>query len=205
MYGGHLRVSDADRQQAVRLLDAALADGRLTADDHAQRRSEARAAVTFDDIVPVTRDLVATADVVSQRRSQELATLARSAPVPVPAPTGQDLPTMWQLGLLGGAERKGVWHAPAKINAVALMGGVKIDLTEAVWAKDEIELNVGALMGGVEVVVPDDVEVRDTTVAFMGGVQVSSRAATGQRRLVVTGFALLGGVEVKTPKRGKGK
>jgi len=120
MYGGHLRVSDADRQQAVRLLDAALADGRLTADDHAQRRSEARAAVTFDDIVPVTRDLVATADVVSQRRSQELATLARSAPVPVPAPTGQDLPTMWQLGLLGGAERKGVWHAPAKINAVTL-------------------------------------------------------------------------------------
>ena len=65
MYGGHLRVSDADRHQAVRLLDAARADGRLTEADHRERTALAARAVTFDDIVPVTRDLVATADMVA--------------------------------------------------------------------------------------------------------------------------------------------
>lgn len=198
MYGGHLRVSDADRGQAIRLLDAALADGRLTADDHAQRRTDAQAAVTFDDIVPITRDLVATADVVAAQRSQEL--LPRES-APVPAATGANLSPMWQVGILSGITRKGAWQVPSKVNAIAFWGGVTLDLTEAVWSSDTIELNVLALMGGIEVVVPPDVEVRDQCVAFLGGVEVSSKAATGRRQLVVKGLASLGGVTVKTPKR----
>lgn len=199
MYGGNLRVSDADRSQAVRLLDAALADGRLSADDHAQRRAEAGAAVTFDDIVPITRDLVATAEVVSSRRSQELA--LRSDSAVVPAATGANLPAMWQVGIFSGATRKGAWQAPSTINAFAMFGGVTLDLTDAVWCSDTIELNAGALCGGVDVIVPDDVEVRDNAVAVFGGVEVSSRAPTGRRVLIVKGLAAFGAISVKPPKR----
>ncbi len=203
MYGGHLRVSDADRTQAVRLLDAARADGRLTDADHAQRVAEARAAVTFDDIIPVTRDLVATADMVVDRRSQELAVPARTQqPVlPVPAASGAALPAMWQIGIFAGASRKGAWHVPAKINAVAMFGGVTLDLTDALWSTDTLEVNVGALFGGIDIIVPDDVEVRDSAFALFGGVDVASRTPKGRRVLIVKGFAGFGGVSVKNPKR----
>lgn len=204
MYGGHLRVSDADRHQALRLLDAARADGRLTAADHSERVALAEASVTFDDIVPVTRDLVATADVVAAVGSQELALReATPAPAIVPAATGASLPTMWQVGIFAGATRKGAWQVPSKINAVAMFGGVTLDLTAALWSSDTIELNVGALFGGIEVIVPDDVEVRDSAVAIFGGVDVSSRAAVSRRLLIVRGLAGFGGVSVRPPKRNK--
>jgi hypothetical protein len=200
MYGGHLRVSDADRQHAVRLLDAAYADGRLTRQDHDDRRRAAISSVTFDDIVPLTRDLVAAADEVVAHRSQELA-----VPVPAPAPVvrteGTPRPAMWQVGIFAGASRKGVWHVPSRINAIAMFGGVTIDLTEAVWTSDTIEVNAGALFGGIDIIVPDDVEVRDAAVAIFGGVDVTSRTPTGQRVLIVRGFAGFGGVSVKGPKK----
>ncbi len=203
MYGGHLRVSDADRQQAVRLLDAALADGRLTPADHSARRAEAQNAVIFDDIVPVTRDLVATAEVISARRGQAVQAVAPiSAPaLPVPAATGAALPTMWQIGIFGGASRSGAWQAPSRINAAAMFGGVTIDLTEALWCSDTIEITAGAFCGGIDVIVPDDVEVRDSVFSLFGGVDVKSRSATGRRVLIIKGFAGFGGIDVKPPKR----
>lgn len=206
MYGGHLRVSDADRHQAVRLLDAARADGRLTEADHRERTALAARAVTFDDIVPVTRDLVATADMVAADRRQELAIRPAEAagPALVPAATGAPLPAMWQVGIFAGATRKGAWQVPSRINALAMFGGVTLDLTEALWSSDTIEVNVGALFGGVDIIVPDDVEVRDSAVALFGSVDVSSRAAVGRRLLIVRGLAGFGGVSVKGPKVKRG-
>ena len=57
--GPQTLASDADRDTAAGLLNAALAEGRLTADEHDQRLSAAYAARTWQQLDPLTADLPA--------------------------------------------------------------------------------------------------------------------------------------------------
>ena len=57
-FGGDLRAGDSDRDQVMTLLAAAYAEGRLTKEEHDERMAQAVNARTFDDLVPLTRDLV---------------------------------------------------------------------------------------------------------------------------------------------------
>src|ERR1700689_5773244 len=65
-----LRASDADRDRAASVLNEAMAQGRLTAEEHAERLDSIYAAKTQADLVPVLDDLPVPA----------------SAAAPVPAP-----------------------------------------------------------------------------------------------------------------------
>ena len=56
--GGHLRASDADRDQVATVLSTAYAEGRLSREEHDERIDQLMAAKTFDDLLPITRDLV---------------------------------------------------------------------------------------------------------------------------------------------------
>ena len=57
--GPQTLASDADRDTAVGLLNAALAEGRLTADEHDQRLGAAYAARTWQQLDQLTADLPA--------------------------------------------------------------------------------------------------------------------------------------------------
>ena len=57
--GQRMLASDADRDAAAGLLNAALAEGRLTADEYDQRLSTAYAARTWQQLGQVTADLPA--------------------------------------------------------------------------------------------------------------------------------------------------
>src|SRR3954453_17605975 len=60
--GGHLRASDADRDQVAEVLSAAFAEGRLTREEYDERVDALLKAKTFDELVGLTRDLVVTAN-----------------------------------------------------------------------------------------------------------------------------------------------
>lgn len=109
------------------------------------------------------------------------------------------------IGILGGAERKGRWRVGSKINAVAILGGVVIDLTEATFTSPELVINCTAIMGGVEIRVPENVTLHGGgVVGIMGGSDVKAYEAPDPNAPVikVQGFAFWGGVEAK-PRRGK--
>jgi len=57
MGGPTMRVSDVDRDAAAGLLNAAFAEGRLTADEHGQRVEAACAARTWQQLHQLTADL----------------------------------------------------------------------------------------------------------------------------------------------------
>jgi len=63
------RASDADRDRTAGLLNAAFAEGRLTADEHDQRLSAAYAARTWRQLRELTVDLPAPAGAAAERRS----------------------------------------------------------------------------------------------------------------------------------------
>ena len=56
--GGNLRASDADRDQVATVLSTAYAEGRLTREEHDERVERLMSAKTFDELIPITSDLV---------------------------------------------------------------------------------------------------------------------------------------------------
>jgi hypothetical protein len=56
--GGNLRAADADRDQVATVLSTAYAEGRITREEHDERLDQVMRARTFDDLVPITSDLV---------------------------------------------------------------------------------------------------------------------------------------------------
>ena len=82
---------------------------------------------------------------------------------------------------------------------MAVIGGCEIDLRHASIAEGrEAVIDAFALWGGIEIKVPEDWEVVNRGSAFLGGFENKTRPLPGAaKRLVVTGTAIMGGVEVK--------
>lgn len=104
------------------------------------------------------------------------------------------------VGIMGGAERKGVWTPARQTFVVALMGGVELDFREARMPPGVTEVNVFAIMGGAEIIVPPGVHVDLSGFALMGGFGQVGYAPPPTDPdapvLRIGGFALMGGVDV---------
>lgn len=84
-------------------------------------------------------------------------------------------------------------------SAMAVFGGCEIDLRHAVLPDGAAALvDVFVMFGGCEIRVPEEWLVVNRGNAFLGGFENKTRPLPGaQKRLVVTGTAIMGGVEVK--------
>jgi predicted membrane protein len=86
-----------------------------------------------------------------------------------------------------------------RADLTAIMGGVEVDLRGASTGGQEAVIDVFSWWGGIEITVPPDWAVSNQVVAFMGGVDDSSSGTQDARnRLVVRGFVVMGGAEIKT-------
>lgn len=108
----------------------------------------------------------------------------------------------YAVAILGGVERKGSWVVARTVRAAAVMGGVSLDFREAMLSPGVTRVQVMALMGGVEIIVPPHVAVQADGVAILGGFEEVHRAPSApdpdMPLLVISGLALMGGVEIKT-------
>ncbi|MGP4003062.1 DUF1707 SHOCT-like domain-containing protein [Streptomyces sp. 8N706] len=188
-----IRASDADRDRIADILREALAEGRLTAEEHSERIDGVYRAKTVGELEPLVRDLPA------GRARTAYPDPVRPGPAHPPGPVAENL-----VAVFGGASRKGRWRVGRRTRALACFGGVEIDLTEAVFEQQEIVIRAAAVFGGVEIRVPENVSLRGTGTGIFGGFDVRTYEAPDPDApiVVVTGFALFGGIDAK-PKRGK--
>ncbi|WP_274913562.1 DUF1707 SHOCT-like domain-containing protein [Streptomyces sp. WZ-12] len=186
-----MRASDADRDRIAEILREALAEGRLDAEEHAERIDVVYRAKTMGELEPVVRDLPG----VGGRPQPEDGPHEYG---PTPAGADQNL-----VAIFSAAERKGRWRVPSRINAVAVFGSVEIDLTEAVFPQQRVQINATSLFGSVEIRVPENVTLRSNGSGVLGSFEVETHEAEDGNapEIDVNGFALLGSVEAK-PKRG---
>ncbi|WP_280668147.1 MULTISPECIES: DUF1707 SHOCT-like domain-containing protein [unclassified Kitasatospora] len=189
-----LRASDADRERIADLLRDAYADGRLTVDEHSERIEAAYNARTLGELAPLTRDLPA-----HRPLSMDKPDARTAAPLP---PARLESPSM--VAVFGGASRKGRWRVGSHLKAVAVFGGVEIDLTDAVFESPEVVIEVVAVFGGVEIRVPENVSLHGSGVGVFGGFDVREQTAADPYAPVVRvkGAAVFGGCDAK-PSRGK--
>ena len=209
-----LRASDADREKVAGLLRDAYAEGRLSPVEHDERLSQVYRAQTYAELVPVLHDLPVPPGALTVPGVGSAVSLSQPAPVartsascsavvdPSRAPQAQGA----AVAIFSGVQRNGAWVVPESMPAVAVMGGIEMDFTEAVFTAQETRIQVFALMGGIDVTVPDGVAVRMDAFGLMGGTsQPKGDAPPGAPVIRFEGVAIMGGVDVHRPKRKKNK
>jgi hypothetical protein len=193
-----LRISDADRDRAASFLGAALAEGRLTPQEHSDRLDAIFAAKTQADIVPVIRDLPG----ASAALATPSAGLAQPSYGSSLATTGRPAHLV---AVLTGIDRKGSWQVPERIETVTVLGGVNLDLREAVLTSRETRISAFCFLGGVDIVVPPEMHVIDDGWALLGGREIPPASPESLSPdapvLRLTGVSILGGLSVKRKQR----
>jgi hypothetical protein len=184
-----MRISDDDRHKVAEVLREAAGEGRIDLDELDERLEATWAAKTYGDLVPITADLPVVAP-------QSSSAVRRTGPTMVP---GRDSEVV--LALMGGVDRGGDWVVPRHLSALALMGGINLDLRGARFSGREIVMTVNAIMGGADIVVGPDVDVKMEGIGIMGGFagpsgRVPFEPGPGTVTLRVRGLALMGGVNV---------
>lgn len=188
-----LRISDAERHQVAEVLRQAAGEGRLDLEELDERLEATYAARTYADLVPITQDLPA----------------ERPAQPPVPRPAaGPATRYESSVALLSGVDRKGVWEVGPTHTAFSVMGGVDIDLREAVFTGPEVVITANTLMGGIDVIVNEHTRVVVEGVGIMGTFdqardKVEPRLTDDSPIVRVRGMAIMGAVTVvrKGPPR----
>ena len=202
-----LRASDADRERVAEALREAYAEGRLTAEEHSERVDAVYASKTMGDLVPLTKDLPVHGSVHASVHRPSPA--AGSGPAwsaqPDLGPARQENPQM--IAVFGGAERRGRFRAGSLLRAVAVFGGVSIDLSEAVFDEPELVIHCTAVFGGVEIKVPPGVTLRGGGVGVFGGSDIKQQEGEGSSAPVVTvrTVCVFGGVSAERKKGKKSK
>ena len=81
----------------------------------------------------------------------------------------------------------------------AIMGGTQLDLRNAQMAGDTATINIFAFWGGAEIMVPDTWNVQLEGTPIMGGFDIKTfpQKNPDAKRLIIRGYAIMGGVEVK--------
>ncbi|GAA2421570.1 DUF1707 domain-containing protein [Actinomadura vinacea] len=172
-----LRASDADRERVVNVLGEALADGRLTLDEHSERTTRAYQARTLGELTGLTGDL-------SPEEAQPI--LVDDRPVSA---------------FFGRMRREGRWVVPVKLPILALFGTVELDLREAVLQRRHIVLDSLVVGGRVRIVVPEGVQVNVTGRTILSTREVRTRPAAEGPTIEVGGTFLFGSVSARSPKR----
>ena len=140
-----LRISDAERESAVRTLGEHHAVGRLTYDEFVERMDQAYEARTHEQLDALTADLPE-----------------------APAPRAQPRKRRWLVSVMGGNERaEDVAHDETMI--VDFMGGSDLDLRAASFPDGEATVTAIAVMGGSTIWVPEGARVELSGFALMGG------------------------------------
>lgn len=151
------RASDADRDRVAAILGEALATGRLTSLEHADRLAAAYAAVTIGDLLPLTRDLpdLPAAAAPSAQERQEIA------------------------AVFSKVVRRGRWVPGRHTRLRSLFGALIVDLSDAVLPGREVTLDLSATFGKLIVRIPDNARVIDEGGALFAKRQVSGGEIAG--------------------------
>ena len=176
-----LRASDADRDRVLALLAEAAGDGRLTAEEHAERVQQACTARTLGELAGLTTDLAA------------------PSAQPVLLDGGRVIS-----GVFGPARRDGRWVVPESLTVTAVCGEVQVDFTQAILQASPVRLYATVVGGRLRIVVPEGVSVVMTGHTVLGrkrGVPKTPPRSDPAAVIEVRALILGGEVIVRTPPR----
>jgi class 3 adenylate cyclase len=179
--GSSERVSDSDRNQTVSQLREHVVVGRLTLEEFSERVGLALEASTRGDLETSLTNLPDLA-------APETGSVRRRA-------------RRWFVAVMSGSRAKGRWRISGRTTAVAVMGSCELDLRHAEIDGPEIVITAITFWGGITVTVPEGFDVELEGFSLMGGRDLKLQSAPlvpGSPRIRVRGFAIMGGITVRS-------
>ena len=183
MLDPQMRASDADREAVVGVVQNAEADGRLSAEESANRIARVQEARTYAELDHAVRDLTTVLPSEFLDPGALAAPAAETAPVPTTGPAGvaptgmpttpqRFAPSGYQPGNpliidAGWSTEKltGRWTLPPFVTIRGAAGSVHMNCVEAHVETDIINIEVSGGMGSITVVVPEGWGADTTRVA----------------------------------------
>lgn len=104
------------------------------------------------------------------------------------------------VAVFGGAKRKVFSKNFKGGEATCIFGGVDIDLSQA-DISGTVVIDATQIFGGIKLLVPANWELKSDAVAIFGSVEdkrMVSQAYAGDKKLLITGFVLFGGIDIKS-------
>lgn len=112
--------------------------------------------------------------------------------------------THWVVSIMGGSDRRGRWRVGRTCTVVNVMGGSDLDLNDAEFASEVVELRVFSLMGGSDVWIPDGLDIEVSEFALMGGNEIrirEPRPGDGGPLLRLELISVMGGTTVRRGRK----
>jgi hypothetical protein len=105
--------------------------------------------------------------------------------------------TFDELAIMGGVKRSYTSSDFRGGEATAVMGGVDLDLRDAVMEGQEARLDVSSIMGGAKIRVPQSWTVAPRVTTIMGGFKDSTRhPQKDDHKLILEGTVVMGGLQI---------
>ncbi|MFC4005281.1 DUF1707 domain-containing protein [Prauserella oleivorans] len=189
----NLRVSDAEREHVVELLQKAIGRGMLDLDEFTERTDQALAARTRGELNAVLVDLPGLVH-----------TDAIAAPAPgIPAPSGNRVEIKGHGTTL---TRRGRWRVPPELLVRNKYGETKLDFSEAEITSQVVHVELDVKWSSVNIIVPEQASVDlnglDDLKWSTVNDKTNSAGTTGIPKFVVSGRVHGGSLNVRHPRRG---
>jgi hypothetical protein len=177
-----IRASDAERDATIERLSAATGDGRLTLHEFSQRMERATAARTRTELGALVADLPADIG-------------AAGTAVAERAPAGPS----WHISPVGGLRVYGPWRMDRHVIVISIVGGARLDLSQAQLAAPEVTLTKVSLVGGVRIWVPPGIRVEVSGFSLIGGTRIEGgpEPGPGAPTVHIRAYSLVGGVRIR--------
>lgn len=198
-----LRVSDAEREHVVGVLEKAIGQGMIGLDEFTTRTDTALAARTRGELNIVLADLpgLVHRDAAGAQPAAGAGTPGpeRNQPVGIP---GDRL----ELASHGSTlRRSGPWVVPAELMVRNKYGETKLDFTEAQVTSPVVRIELDCKWGSVSLTIPDQaaVDINNITEIKWGSVEdkTNSNGKQGTPRYIVTGRVHGGSLTIRYPRR----
>jgi len=174
-----LRVSDAEREHVVSVLQKAIGHGMLSLEEFTERTDIALAARTRGELNAVLVDLQGVRHPDGQGAMREEPVELRSN--------------------MSSLKRDGKWQVPQSMVITNRLGSTDLDFTEAVIDHAEVSIQLNVSGGSVKLLLPERASVDTNDVKVMAGSvkDKNKGGGSGRPRFVLSGFVTAGSLTIR--------
>jgi hypothetical protein len=171
------------REEAIRALSAALTADRLAFDQFESRLALIRQApnrATIDAILadlPAEEEFAPPTGLVPLARDHT-AVAGHDDPMPVEPAEVLRIRTV-----MGSSKRAGSWTVPLRLELKVVLGELTIDLRDAVFCSDALDIDLHVLLGSLTLIVPAGTQVENESEEKFSSTSHSTRSTRGMSRI----------------------
>ena len=187
------------RHDAIRILSGAVATDRLSVEQF-----ESRLALVHQAPNRATLDAIV-ADVIPSGGYTVPAGLVPVLPDHTAVAPVEPAELLRIRTVLSSSKRAGSWTVPLRLEAKVVLGELTIDLRDAVFCSDVLDVDVDALLGSFTLIVPAGAQVENECEERWSSTTHSTRSARGANPIGLlirlTGRVRWSNVEIKEKRR----